>query len=37
LPATLVIDKNGVFAFGGIGARDWNGEQVRSEILPLFD
>jgi peroxiredoxin len=37
LPATLVIDKNGVFAFGGIGARDWNSEQVQSEILPLFD
>lgn len=37
LPATLIIDKNGVFAFGGIGARDWNSEQVRSEILPLFD
>ena len=37
LPATLLIDKQGRFAFGGVGARDWNSEESRNQILPLFD
>lgn len=37
LPATLLVDKNGLFAFGGVGERDWNSEAVRQEILPLFE
>lgn len=37
LPATLLVDRDGMFAFGGIGERDWNSEAVKSEILPLFD
>ena len=37
LPATLLIDKKGMFAFGGVGARDWSSDVVRSEILPLFE
>ncbi len=37
LPATLLVDKAGKFAFGGVGVRDWNSEQVHADILPLFD
>ena len=37
LPATLFVDKHGEFAFGGVGAREWNSAEVRNEILPLFD
>jgi peroxiredoxin len=37
LPATLLIDKKGMFAFGGVGARNWNAAAVRDEILPLFE
>ena len=37
LPATLLIDRKGLFAFGGVGARDWNSAVVREEILPLFE
>ena len=36
LPATLLVDKQGRFAFGGVGARDWNSPEVVAEILPLF-
>jgi peroxiredoxin len=37
LPATLLVDRAGKFAFGGIGTREWNSPQVQEEILPLFD
>ena len=37
LPATLVIDKNGEFVFGGIGARNWNDIEIRNQILPLLE
>lgn len=37
LPATLIIDKPGYFAFGGIGPRDWNSAEVHNEILPLLE
>ena len=37
LPATLLVNQDGTFAFGGVGAREWNSEQTRNEILPLFD
>jgi len=37
LPATLLVNQDGTFAFGGVGAREWNSEQARNEILPLFD
>ena len=37
LPATMLVNKQGEFAFGGIGARDWNGKKAREEILPLLD
>ena len=37
LPATLLVNRDGTFAFGGVGAREWNSEQTRNEILPLFD
>jgi peroxiredoxin len=37
LPATLLVDRKGMFAFGGVGARDWNSAAVRDEILPLFE
>lgn len=37
LPATLFVDKQGRFAFGGVGSRDWNSEASRNQITPLFD
>ena len=37
LPATMVIDKQGTFIFGGIGERDWNSNAVRDEIQPLLE
>ncbi len=37
LPATLLVDKQGVYAFGGIGPRDWQSDQVMKEILPLIE
>ena len=37
LPATLLVDRNGSFVFGGVGERDWNSDAVRQEILPLFE
>ena len=37
LPATMLVDRDGQFAFGGIGSRDWNSPEVQAEILPLFD
>lgn len=37
LPATLVVDKTGKFAFGGVGARDWNGTEAHEQIRPLLD
>ena len=37
LPATLLVDRDGMFAFGGVGAREWNSEEVKKEILPLFE
>jgi len=37
LPATLLVNRDGTFAFGGVGAREWNSEQTRNEILPLFN
>ena len=36
LPATLLVDTEGKHAFGGVGARDWNSEEARNQILPLF-
>lgn len=37
LPATMLVDRAGRFAFGGVGAREWNSPEVQEEILPLFD
>ncbi len=37
LPATMLITKQGTFAFGGVGERDWNSNAVKNEILPLFE
>ena len=36
LPATLLVDKKGRFAFGGIGQRDWASPSVRDEVLSVF-
>ena len=36
LPATLLADKSGKYVFGGVGARDWNGQEARNLILPLL-
>ena len=37
LPATMLVDKSGMFAFGGVGARDWNDAESREQILPLLE
>ena len=37
LPATMLVDPDGKFAFGGVGARDWDSPEVIAEIMPLFD
>ena len=37
LPATMLVDKEGRIAFGGVGERDWNDDAVKAEILPLFE
>ena len=37
LPATMIVDREGKFVFGGVGQRDWNSPAVRMEILPQFD
>lgn len=37
LPATMLIDTQGRFVFGGVGERDWNEKAVKAEILTLFD
>ncbi len=37
LPATLLIDKQGQFSFGGVGPRDWNDDDARNQILPLLN
>ena len=37
LPATLLIDREGRFVFGGVGQRDWNSPEVHSEILPVLE
>jgi peroxiredoxin len=37
LPTTMIVDRDGLFAFGGVGARDWNSPEIQAEILPLFD
>ena len=37
LPTTMLVDLDGMFAFGGVGPRDWNSSEVQAEILPLFE
>jgi len=37
LPASLVVDKMGRFAFGGVGVRAWDSDEVKSEIQPYLD
>ena len=37
LPATMLVDPHGNFAFGGVGARKWDSPEVIAEIMPLFD
>ena len=37
LPATMLVGRDSQFAFGGVGAREWNSQEVQAEILPLFD
>ena len=37
LPATMLVDPRGKFAFGGVGARKWDSPEVMAEIMPLFD
>ena len=37
LPASLVVDKQGKYAFGGVGPRNWNSTEVQQEILPLLE
>jgi thiol-disulfide isomerase/thioredoxin len=37
LPTTLLVDRQGKHAFGGVGARDWNSAAARQQILALFE
>ena len=37
LPATMLVDPTGKFAFGGVGPRKWDSAEVIAEIMPLFD
>ncbi len=36
LPATLLVDRQGAFVFGGVGPRDWNSDKSRNQILALL-
>jgi thiol-disulfide isomerase/thioredoxin len=37
LPATLLINADGNFEFGGVGSRDWDSLSARKDLLPLFE